>query len=171
MNRSLFESFPSDVVLPVHAVYRGATAEALHRVATARRETPQALATAIVERALRDGRAEEILGDARAELMVAGQGRRPVEGGETLTMQQCAVLYLIGRRGGMAGACGWSAAALARMMPEVIGEKNVSNVIAALQRKRLIVRPPQAGRAPRPMTLTDLGRAVWRELSGDFGDG
>lgn len=171
MSGSPFESFPPATVLPVHAVYRGATADALHRVAAGRRETPQAIAVAIVERALRDGRAEEILGDERAELMVAGHGRRPVAGGETLTMQQCAVLYLIGGHGGMTGWCGWSANALARLMPDVVSKDNVANVLLVLSRKGMVERAPLASGMARPVRLTELGRAVWRELSGGFGDG
>lgn len=168
MTGSPFESIPPETVLPVHAVYRGATADALHRVAAGRRETPQALAVAIVERALRDGMAEEILGDDRAERMVAGYGRRPVADGQTLTMQQCAVLYLIGGHGGMTGWCGWSAAALARLMPDVINGDNVARVLTVLSQRGMIERAPLAAGMARPVRLTELGRAVWRELSGDF---
>lgn len=106
-----------------------------------------------------------------AENLAGGHGRRPFEGVGSLTVQQCAVLYLIGGHGGMDNWCGWSAMALARLMPGAINEANVYEILAALARKRLIVRGPQLGRSPRPMRLTDEGAAVWHELSGDFGDG
>lgn len=171
MSAALLEPPRGETPPPLHMAFRGALADGLRRIAGARQETPQALAAAIVARALQDGSAEEALGAARSEQLCGGQGRRPIEGVGTLTMQQCAVLYLIGGHGGMTGWCGWSAAALARLMPGVIGEANVAYVVGALARKHLIVRRQSASGSPRMMKLTDLGRAVWRELSGDFGDG
>lgn len=172
MSTELFEALPrGQTPPPLHTAFRGALADGLRRIAAARQESPQALAIAIVARALQDGSAEEALGSDRAEQLCGGQGRRPFDGVGALTLQQCAVVYLIGCRGGMSGWCGWSAAALARMMPAAIGEANVAYVVSALHRKGLIDRAPHAGRAPRSMRLTGLGRAVWRELSGDFGDG
>lgn len=153
---------------PLHMAFRGALADGLRRIAEARQETPQALAAAIVARALQDGSAEEVLGDGRAEHLAGGQGRRPFEGAGTLTLQQCATLYLIGAHGGLRTWCGWSAAALARLMPDTVNEKNISDVVSALARRGLISRSPQLGRAPRRMRLTELGRAVWEELAGDF---
>lgn len=172
MSAAIFEPLPrGQTPPPLHMAFRGALADGLRRIAEARRETPQALAMAIVARALQDGTAEEAIAADRAEQLCGGHGRRPFGDAGDLTMQQCAVLYLIGGHGGMKGWCGWSAAALARIMPGVVSETNVSYVVAVLVRRGLIVRGPKVGSSPRPMRLTDLGRAVWCELSGDFDHG
>lgn len=164
-----FENLPrAKAPPPLHMAFRGLLADGLRRIAQARQETPQALAAAIVARALQDGSAEETLGEDRAETLAGGHGRRPFDGVGALTLQQCAVLYLVGAHGGQRTWCGWSAAALARLMPGTVSETYVTTVVAALARKRLIERTPQLGRAPRRMRLTELGKAVWAELSGDF---
>ncbi|MEO3386030.1 hypothetical protein [Mesorhizobium sp. CAU 1741] len=156
---------------PLHVAFRGPTADALRRVADARQESPQALAAAIVERALRNGTAEEGLGEARAEQLAGGQGRRPFGEACDLTLKQCAVIYLVGSHGGAKGWCGWSAAALARLMPDTVDGGNVVDVLAALARRGLVERARQAGRAPRPCRLTELGFAVYAQLAGEFDDG
>lgn len=156
---------------PVHTAFTGSSADRLRRVAMVRGETPQALARAIVAQALKDGSAEEGLGEARAETLAGGQGRRLFGGVGPLTMQQCAVLYLIGNHGGARGWCGWSAAALARLMPDAINVQHVSGVIATLAQKGLIERAQRLGRSPRLMRLSELGHAVWDELSGGLDDG
>lgn len=156
---------------PLHVAFRGEIADGLRRIAQGRQETPQALAAAIVAMALQDGYAENELGPDRAENLAGGHGRRPFAGVGSLTVQQCAVLYLIGGHGGMHNWCGWSANALARLMPDAVNEGSVYDILAALARKGLIVRRPQLGRSPRPMRLTDAGAAIWQELSGDYDDG
>lgn len=155
-------------VEPVRTVFTGAAADALRRIADARHESPDVLARAIVERALHDGAAEELLGADRAEDVASGHGRRPVAG-QSLTRLQCAVLFLVGGHGGATGWCGWSAAALAGLMPaglEMTG-KALTSILLALARHGLIERGPLVSGAPRHMRLTDLGRAVYAELSGD----
>lgn len=150
---------------PVRLVFTGEDARALRRVAHARRENVAVLARAIVARALRDGSAEDMLGEERAEEIAGGHGRRPVAG-ESLTKLQCAVLYLIGEHGGATRWCGWSAAALARLMPGDVCGKQVAGVVLTLERRELLMRTAQLGNAPRLMRLTDIGLAVYRELAG-----
>lgn len=154
---------------PLTVAFRGLAADGLRRIAAARHESPQVLAAAIVEQALRNGSAEEALGDARAETLTGGQGRRPFEGAGALTMRQCAVIYLIGNHGGVTGWCGWSASALAQLMPGG-SVQTVLDILPVLARRGLIERGPQVGRMPRPSRLTELGRAVHAELSGDVAE-
>lgn len=88
-----------------------------------------------------------------------------------LTCDECAIVYLIGQKGGSTSWCAWSAAALSRLLHCSVPEGTVASAIISLRGSGVIELGVKIGNGPRPMRLTELGRAIYAELSGERVDG
>lgn len=149
---------------PVHVAFTGDMAALLRAIAAQRGESPQVLARAML-RHLAETDFAAALPDDRAEAAAGGQGRRDF-GEATLTLNQCAVVFLVGELRGADGWCRHSEASLARRLE--MPATTVGEGLAALRRHGVVLRgAPWKSGAPASWRLTLAGEAVFEELAGE----
>lgn len=149
----------------VHVSFPMELSALLRLRAAERREHTESMIVALIDyveaHGLADGMLEALRDSARP-----GQGRI-VAGGETLTHNQAAVLYLIGQHRDGDGYCRISSDGLAMMAG--LRQSSVNGILASLAKRRIIARcinvAPIKSRALVAWGLTRSGRVIWRDLA------
>jgi hypothetical protein len=146
----------------VHVSFPMTLSGRLRLLAAARREHTEAMIAALIDYVVAHDLADDIL-DAMRGALRPGQGRIEA-GGETLTHNQAAILFLVGENTGADGVCRLSLDKLSLLSGR--GHSAVGNAVAALVRFSMIERDPSPvpGRL-RPCRLTASGYAAWHDLA------
>ena len=153
---------PPDRPARVHVSFPMTLSGRLRMLAAERREHTEAMIVALVDYVEAHGLADDMLDAMRGEAR-PGQGRITA-GGETLTHNQAAVLFLVGENTEADGVCRLSLDKLSLLTGR--GHSAVGNAVAALVRFRMIERDVAAGRGKlRACRMTAAGHVAWHDLA------
>ncbi len=151
---------------PLHVALPGKLAEQVRELAEARGDQASVFVVAAMARIVSDDLTAAVFDGDRAAQIAPGQARQSFEVLPSgLTLLQAGVVYVLGFHADADGICRLPAVHFAKLIGRG-SDKYVAAVLHVLAEKQ-VARAVTEKNGVRNWTLTELGKSIFRELSGD----